>query len=54
MYDSLKTLLQPEVVWVLIPLVAIIGAFVNKGLKANYKHKERLAKIEAGINPDLD
>ena len=52
MTEILKSLMNPGVIWVLIPLAAIIGAMVNKGLKAHYNHQERMAKIENGIDPD--
>ena len=52
MQDIFRALMNPAIIWVLIPLAAIIGAFVNKGLKARYEHEERMAKIENGIDPD--
>ena len=52
MTDIFKSLMNPATIWVLIPLVAIIGAMINKGLKAHYIHEERMAKIENGIDPD--
>ena len=52
MTEILKSSMNPGVIWVLIPLAAIIGAMVNKGLKAHYNHQERMAKIENGIDPD--
>ncbi len=52
MEEALKAIARPEVAVFLIPIVAILGFAVNKGLKSNYKHKERMAKIENGIDPD--
>lgn len=52
MEEITKLLAQPQVAVFLIPIVAIIGYAVNKGLKANYEHKERMTKIENGIDPD--
>jgi len=52
MQDVLRSLMSPQVIWVLIPLAAIIGVAVNKGLKSHYAHKERLARIEAGLEEE--
>lgn len=52
MSDALSALMNPALIWVLIPLAAIICVQVNKGLKAQYEHKERMAKIENGMDPD--
>jgi hypothetical protein len=41
-----------ETVWVLIPLAAIAGAVLI--VKSVIKHRERMAKIGMGIDPDLD
>lgn len=49
---ALEKLLDPEIIWALIPIVAIIGYFVNKVLKSHYAHVERLEKIRSGIDPD--
>lgn len=48
-----KTLLQPETLALLIPIVAIIGAFSVAALKAHHRHQERIEKIKNGFNPDL-
>ncbi|WDE12389.1 hypothetical protein [Thalassomonas haliotis] len=47
-------LLQPATLALLIPIVAIIGTFGNKALKAHHEHVERLAKINQGIDPDRE
>ena len=47
-------LLSPGVVWVLIPVLAIVGAFAKQMLNRYFDHQERMAKIEAGMDPDLD
>ena len=52
MSDFLNGLMDPTIIWVVIPVVAIIGYFVSKGLKAHYAHQERMARIESGLNPD--
>lgn len=45
-------LLYPGTLALLIPIVAIVGVFGNKALKAHHNHVERLAKINQGIDPD--
>ncbi len=47
-------LLSPGVVWVLIPVLAIVGVFAKQMLNRFFDHKERMARIEAGMDPDLD
>ena len=54
MTDFMKALAHPGLIWVLIPIAAIIGSFVIKGLKMHYAHKERMAKIEMGIEEHED
>lgn len=54
MNDFFNALFDPRVVWILIPVVAIAGSLTLKGMKAHYAHKERIAKIEAGLEPDED
>ena len=48
MADLLHSFANPAVIWVIIPVVAIIASFVHKGLKLHYEHKERMARIEYG------
>lgn len=48
----LSKLLQPQVLIFMIPIVAIIGGVVLSAIKLSYKHEERMAKIEAGMDPD--
>ena len=50
--EALERLLSPDIVWVVIPVVAIVGVFGKQMLSRHYDHKERMAKIEAGIDPD--
>ena len=45
-------LLQPQVLVFLIPIVAIVGGYIIKSQKMRQEHEERLAKIEAGMDPD--
>ena len=48
----LYRLLQPQVLVFLIPIVAIVGGYIIKSQKMRQEHEERLAKIEAGMDPD--
>ena len=48
----LYRLLQPQVLIFLIPIVAIVGSFIIKAQRMSYEHEERLAKINAGMDPD--
>jgi len=50
--ELLSKILQPQVLALLIPIVAIIGAFSVAALSAHHKHQERLEKIKQGFNPD--
>ena len=52
--EVLEKLIDPSVIWVTIPLVAIVLAFARKMLNRHYDHQERMAKIEAGMDPDLE
>ena len=47
-------LLSPGVVWVLIPVLAIVGVFAKQMLNRFFDHKERMARIEAGMDPDVE
>ena len=51
--EWLNTLLKPDTLALLIPIIAIIGAFSVAALKAHYRHQERVEKIKNGFNPDL-
>lgn len=44
--------LDPAVIAVLIPIVAIVGGLSIGGLKMYLRHQERLEKIRHGIDPD--
>ncbi|WP_158089099.1 hypothetical protein [Cognaticolwellia mytili] len=50
--EWLESLLRPETLSLLIPIVAIVGAFSVAGLKAHHRHQERIEKIKHGFNPD--
>ena len=52
--EALEKIINPTTIWVLIPIIALLGYFVNKGLKNHYKHQERMEKIRAGTDPDGD
>lgn len=48
----LDRLLRPEVLVFCIPIVAIVGAFAYKITKTIIAHRERMARIEHGVEPD--
>jgi len=50
--EWLELLFQKESLALLIPIVAIVGAFSIAALKAHHKHQERIEKIRQGIDPD--
>lgn len=45
-------LLQAEVLSLLIPIAAIVGAFAVAAINAHHKHQERIEKIKQGFNPE--
>ena len=49
----LQTLLsRPETAWVLVAVVAILGVGGKTILEQIHRHRERMAKIGQGIDPD--
>ena len=44
--------LNPAVVWVLIPVTAILVGGIQQLVKMFLTHQERIAMIEQGIHPD--
>lgn len=50
--EALSSVLKPEVLSLLIPIVVIIAVFANKALKSHHQHTERMEKIRNGIDPD--
>ena len=50
--EFLQALLRPDILWAVIPIVAIIMVYSSKMLSRYFEHQERLAKIEAGMDPD--
>ena len=53
MDQTLAKLLRPDVLIFLIPIIAISGVAARKMLSRYYEHKERMARIEAGLDPDM-
>ena len=49
---SWERILRPDVLWVFIPLAAILVVGINAALAQFHRHRERLAMIEQGIDPD--
>ncbi len=47
-----ERLLDPAIIWAVIPIVAIIGVFGKQIVSRYFDHQERMAKIEAGMDPD--
>ncbi len=45
--------LNPAVVWVFIPIIAILGGTVTTIIRKCQKHRERMAMIAAGMHPDF-
>lgn len=44
---------NPAVVWVLIPISAILAGTVAKVIQRSQEHRERMAMIAAGLHPDF-
>ena len=51
-WHLVPVLASDEGIWVLIPLAAIVMVIVI--VKSVIKHRERMAKIGMGIDPDFD
>lgn len=47
-----QSLVRPDVVWVLVPVVAIIIGGVIAVVQMVIAHRERMAMIEQGMHPD--
>ena len=45
-------LFDPAVVWVFIPIVAIVVGAMAKIIQRSQEHRERMAMIAAGLHPD--
>ena len=50
--DWLHTIVRPEVLVFCIPIIAIVGGIAFGITKAIIAHRERMAKIQQGIDPD--
>ena len=50
--DWLHTIANPQVLIFCIPIVAIAGGIALAITKAIIAHRERMAKIQQGIDPD--
>jgi hypothetical protein len=50
--DWLQTIVRPEVLVFCIPIIAIVGGIAFAITKAIIAHRERMAKIQQGIDPD--
>ena len=50
----LDKLFTAEIIWVTIPLAVIILAYARRMLNRYFEHQERMAKIEAGLDPDSE
>ena len=44
--------LNPAVVWICIPIAAIVLSGIQALVKMYFSHQERIAMIEHGIHPD--
>jgi hypothetical protein len=45
-------LLQPHRLALMVPIVAIVGGLTYATIIAMIRHRERMAKLEHGIDPD--
>ena len=52
--DWVASIFKPEVLALLIPVVAVVAVFGNKALKSHHQHLERMEKIRNGIDPDAN
>jgi hypothetical protein len=50
----IRQLLQPDVLALAVPLVTIIGVITYSVAHSIMRHRERIAKIEHGIDPDAE
>ena len=50
--EFLEKLIRPEVVWVVIPVIAIVMGIGKSMLNRYFDHQERMARIEAGLDPE--
>lgn len=52
MNPLLERVLEPGVLALLIPVVAVVGGITAGITKMVIQHRERMAKLEQGIDPD--
>ena len=52
--EGMAELMNPDLVAVFIPIVAVISLFGYLGAKAYFRHAERMEKIRNGIDPDAE
>jgi len=50
----MEQMLNPQMFSMLIPIAAIVMGGIYITAKAYMRHKERLAMIERGMNPDIE
>lgn len=54
MENFLMKLLNPALIWVLIPITWLLLTTVVEILKLAQRHRERIAMINQGMHPDLE
>lgn len=52
--EGLAQFMDPDILAVFIPILAVIGVFGVMGAKAYFRHAERMEKIRNGIDPDAE
>ena len=52
MMGFFHSVFNPATLALMIPIVAIICSFAHKNTKMRLEHEERIAMIEAGMDPD--
>lgn len=52
MIGFFNSIFNPATLVLMIPIVAIICSFAHKTTKMRLEHEERIARIEAGLDPD--
>lgn len=50
--EGLAPLLNPDILAIFIPILAVVGVFSVMGVKAYFNHVERMEKIRNGMDPD--
>ena len=52
--EILEHFFKPQVIGPMIGLFAVVGFFIVAGMKAYFRHQERIEKIRNGIDPDAE